>query len=94
MTLDKRMSMEEAATLVQNGQTLALGGMTIYRRPVAFVRALLRLNPRPQDLTLLAFTASYACDLLVGAVLIHCLSQFVVDSVVNFMCASDAGGCD
>ena len=67
MTLDKRISMEEAAALVQDGQTLALGGMTIYRRPVAFVRALLRLNPRPKDLTLLAFTASYACDLLVGA---------------------------
>jgi glutaconate CoA-transferase subunit A len=67
MTLDKRISMEEAAALVQDGHTLALGGMTVYRRPVAFVKALLQMDPRPRDLTLLAYTASYACDLLVGA---------------------------
>jgi glutaconate CoA-transferase subunit A len=46
---------------------LALGGMTLYRRPVAFARALLRRNPRPRDLTLLCFTAGYESDLLVGA---------------------------
>jgi glutaconate CoA-transferase subunit A len=59
--------MEAAAALVGNGMTLALGGMTIYRRPVAFVRALLRRDPRPHDLTLLAFTAGIESDLLVGA---------------------------
>lgn len=61
------VSLEDAAALVQDGQTLALGGMTIYRRPVAFVRALLRRDPRPRDLTLLCFTAGYESDLLVGA---------------------------
>lgn len=50
-----------------DGCTLALGGMTMYRRPVAFVRALLRRDPRPRDLTLLCFTAGYESDLLVGA---------------------------
>ena len=54
------------AAVVRSGMTVALGGMTLCRRPVAFVRELLRLNPRPEDLTLVAFTAGYAADLLVG----------------------------
>ena len=61
------LSLKDAAALVHDGQTIALGGMTIYRRPVAFVRELLRRNPRPKDLTLLCFTAGYESDLLVGA---------------------------
>jgi glutaconate CoA-transferase subunit A len=61
------LSLSDAAALVDNGTTLALGGMTLYRRPVAFVRALLRRSPRPHDLTLLCFTAGYESDLLVGA---------------------------
>lgn len=59
--------MEEAAALVQSGHTLALGGNMLYRRPVAFVRALLQRDSPPRDLTLLSFTAGYAADLLVGA---------------------------
>jgi len=62
------MSVHEAAGLVQPGDTLALGGMTLYRRPVAFVRELIRQGKG--DLTLLAFTAGYESDLLVGAGLI------------------------
>lgn len=61
------LSLRDAAALVEDRQTLALGGMTIYRRPVAFVRELLRRDPRPKDLTLLCFTAGYESDLLVGA---------------------------
>ena len=53
--------------LIQDNQTVALGGMTIYRRPVAFVRALLQRQPRPQNLTLLSFAAGLASDMLVGA---------------------------
>ena len=67
MTSSKVVSLAEAAALVQSGQTLALGGMTLYRRPVAFVLELLRRQPRVQALTLLAFTASYESDLLIGA---------------------------
>jgi glutaconate CoA-transferase subunit A len=63
--MDKVISLAEAAALVRSGDTLALGGMTLYRRPVAFVRELLRTDAR--DLTLLCFTASYESDLLVGA---------------------------
>lgn len=67
---DKRTTIEAAAESVQDGQTLALGGMTLYRRPMAFVQALLkyhRQTGKPQDLTLLAFTAGLESDLLVGA---------------------------
>src|SRR3990172_3207714 len=62
---DKLISLPDAAALVHSGDTLALGGMTLYRRPVAFVRELLKTETR--DLTLLCFTASYESDLLVGA---------------------------
>jgi glutaconate CoA-transferase subunit A len=61
------ISLAEAASLVQDSQTIALGGMTVYRRPVAFVCELLRRVSRPKDLTLLCFTAGFESDLLVGA---------------------------
>ena len=67
----KLMSISQAVTLVQPGDTLALGGMTLYRRPVAFVRALLRQETPPQGLTLLCFTAGFESDLLVGAGLVQ-----------------------
>ncbi len=63
----KQISLADAAALVRDSQTIALGGMTVYRRPVAFVRELLRRDPRPKDLTLLCFTAGFESDLLVGA---------------------------
>ncbi len=64
---DRRVSLAEAASLVQPGMTLALGGNLLYRRPVAFVTELLRRPLPPTDLTLLCFTAGYESDLLVGA---------------------------
>jgi glutaconate CoA-transferase subunit A len=62
--------MATAVALVRDGQTLALGGMTIYRRPVAFARSLIGRERPPRDLTLLAFTAGLAADFLVGAGLV------------------------
>jgi glutaconate CoA-transferase subunit A len=59
--------MAAATELVHDGDTLALGGMTLYRRPVAFARALIARPAPPRELTLLAFTAGFAADLLVGA---------------------------
>ncbi|MBI5959984.1 MAG: CoA transferase subunit A [Chloroflexi bacterium] len=59
--------LSEAVKVVQTGHILALGGNMLYRRPVAFVRELLRLPDPPKDLTLLCFTAGYESDLLVGA---------------------------
>jgi glutaconate CoA-transferase, subunit A len=69
----KQISIENAVELVQSGNMLALGGMTLYRRPIAFVHALIKHHQRtgnPDDLTLLAFTAGYESDLLVGAGLV------------------------
>ncbi len=65
-----QMSIDEAAALVEPGSTLALGGLTLYRRPMTFVRALVRryrATGQPSDLTLLAFTAGLESDFLVGA---------------------------
>lgn len=67
---DIQMTLDHAAAQVPSGCTLALGGTTLYRRPIAFVRALLRRylgTGEPHDLTLLAFTAGLESDLLVGA---------------------------
>lgn len=61
------MPLSEVVKLVQPGTTLALGGNMLYRRPVAFVRELLRLPDPPKDLILLCFTAGFESDLLVGA---------------------------
>lgn len=59
------LSLSEAAALVPNGATLSLGSMTLYRRPVALVRELLKR--RTHDLTLLGMTGGFESDLLVGA---------------------------
>lgn len=65
------MSLAGAVERIEPGMTLAFGGMTLYRRPVAFALALLnRANP-PNDLTLLNFTAGYESDLLVGGGLVR-----------------------
>ena len=61
----KLCTLAEAAALVKDDMTIALGGMTIYRRPVAFALELIRQKRR--NLTLLNFTAGYESDLLVGA---------------------------
>jgi glutaconate CoA-transferase subunit A len=68
--MDKRISLTEAAALVEPGCMLALGGLTLYRRPVAFVMELIRRfqeTGAPADLTLLTFTAGMESDLLVGS---------------------------
>jgi glutaconate CoA-transferase subunit A len=63
--VNKLISLEQAAELVTSGCTLGLGGMTLYRRPVALVRALLEAGVT--DLTLVALTCGFESDLLVGA---------------------------
>jgi len=70
---NKLIPLNQAVDLVPTGSTLALGGMTLYRRPVGFVLALIKKHissAEPGDLTLLAFTAGYESDLLVGAGLV------------------------
>lgn len=75
MSEGKLTTMAEAVSLVpKDGCTLALGGVTLYRRPVAFALALRRrfeLEGSPRNLTLLAFTAGLESDLLVGSGLVR-----------------------
>jgi glutaconate CoA-transferase, subunit A len=60
-------SLQQLADTIPDGAVIAFGGMTLYRRPVGFVRALLAREKPPRDLTLVNFTAGYESDLLVGA---------------------------
>lgn len=66
----KIIGLADAVALVNESDMLALGGMTIYRRPVAFARALALQPKAPRGLTLLAFTGGLAADILVGAGLV------------------------
>jgi glutaconate CoA-transferase, subunit A len=67
----KIIPLSETPALVKPDDVLGLGGMTLYRRPVAFVIALLKYaHGKPYALTLLNFTASFESDLLVGAEMI------------------------
>lgn len=64
---DIYVPLDKAAAVVKDRDTLALGGMTLYRRPIGFVKALLARSRPPKDLTLLSFTGGMESDLLVGA---------------------------
>ena len=68
--IDKRGTLPEAMGLVGDRVVIGLGGMTIYRRPVGFVKALILQEEPPNNLTLLTFAAGVASDMLVGAGLI------------------------
>jgi glutaconate CoA-transferase subunit A len=71
METPKVMTLDQALALVPDeGAVLALGGTTLYRRPMAFSLALRErfLNTgRPARLSLLCFTAGVESDILVGA---------------------------
>lgn len=72
--MNKVISLDEAVKWVNPGMTLALGGMTLYRRPISFVHRLLQHNREtgiPRDLTLLSFTSGLESDVLVGAGLVN-----------------------
>jgi len=61
----KVVPLEEAAGLVRNGDVLGLGGYTLYRKPMAFVREVIR--SRRRDLTVASFAGSIDVDLLIGS---------------------------
>ena len=67
---DKTANLEIVTKYVKSGHTLGLGGMTLYRRPLAFVRSLIRQSSPPNNLTLLSFTSGLGADMLVGAGLV------------------------
>ena len=62
---DKRCTLAEAAALVADGDTVALGGALSHRLPMALVRELVRLGRR--DLRLVGSAHGIDVDLLVGA---------------------------
>lgn len=67
---DKRATFDEVVDFISTDGSLALGGMTNYRRPVAFVRSLIQHHLEtgtPKDLSLICFTAGLESDWLVGA---------------------------
>jgi glutaconate CoA-transferase subunit A len=65
MRPDKRCTLQEAIALVQDGDTVALGGALSYREPMALVRELVRRGRR--DLRLVGSAHGIDVDLLVGA---------------------------
>ena len=69
----KFLDLEQAIDMFSSNCTLALGGMTHYRRPMTFVRCLIKQFIQtgfPNNITLLNFTAGLESDLLVGAGLV------------------------
>jgi glutaconate CoA-transferase subunit A len=71
VNVNKVIRMADAVGMIpRQGAVLALGGVTLYRRPMAFALAALAEFTRsgtPSDLTLLCFTAGLESDVLVGA---------------------------
>ena len=62
---NKLTTLAEAARLVRAGDMIGIGGMTLYRKPMAFVRELARSGTK--ELTLLGFTSSFEAELLAAA---------------------------
>jgi glutaconate CoA-transferase subunit A len=65
LTSDRRASLGEALEAVRDGQRVALGGMTLYRRPVAAALAVAAAGRR--DLEIVTLTGGLETDLLIGA---------------------------
>ncbi len=63
--MDKRTDMRTAAALVRDGDRVALGGMTLYRRPVAAALSLVAAQRR--GLEVVCLTGGIETDLLIGA---------------------------
>jgi glutaconate CoA-transferase subunit A len=61
----KRVSLVDAATIVQDGMTIAVGGGLSWREPVAFLRELIRQGRR--DLRVIGTAHGIDVDLLCGA---------------------------
>jgi glutaconate CoA-transferase subunit A len=68
--MDKRKTFRDVLPQISSGCTLAIGGMTLYRRPISFVRRLIDYHLHwnsPEHITLMALTGGIECDWLIGA---------------------------
>lgn len=66
--MNKVVSLSEAAGLIKDGEMVAFGGMTLYRRPMALVHEIIR--QKIKDLQLLSFMGGIESDLLIAAGLV------------------------
>ena len=83
MKTDRRSSLAEALSAVCDGQRVALGGMTLYRRPVAAALGLVGAGRR--DLEIVTLTGGVETDLLIGAGCVrHLRSCYTGLEVVGF----------
>ncbi len=80
---DRRASLREALSAVRDGHRVALGGMTLYRRPVAAALGLVAAGRR--DLEIVTLTGGLETDLLIGAGCVrHLRSCYTGLEVVGF----------
>jgi len=63
--INKRMDLAQALQQIRNGDTIGIGGMTLYRKPMAFVRGLVRRQLR--DLTVMGMCSGFEAELLAAA---------------------------
>lgn len=74
---DKRKSLAEALALAAGtGNSIAFGGVTLYRRPMAFALGLLHTfesDGQPSEVTLMSITAGLESDILIGAGLVSAI---------------------
>ena len=62
---DKRTTLSEAIKLITDGDMIALGGLNLYRRPIAAVCEIIK--NQINNLSLLTLTGGFETDILIGA---------------------------
>ena len=83
MKIDRRASLTEALSTLRDGQRVGLGGMTLYRRPVAAALAIAAAGRR--NLEVVTLTGGLETDLLIGAGCVrHLRSCYTGLEVVGF----------
>lgn len=61
---DKVISIEEAAGMIQNGDSIAIGGVLMQMKPMAFIYELIKQQKK--DLTVSVLTGNFGIDALIG----------------------------
>jgi glutaconate CoA-transferase subunit A len=61
---NKLIPLDSVRKILHHGCILGIGGMNLYRKPIALIRQIIKENLK--DLEIVSFTASYESDLLVG----------------------------
>lgn len=76
--MDRRRSLADAAMMIEDGATIAIGGLSMNGAPMAMVRELVRRGVR--DLTVVAIVAGMPVDWLVAG---GCVSK-VISGLISF----------